>query len=59
MSGSFDANERAIGAMITLDTLTNMVIESPQQSFSKESILRLAGWMKDAVSGVEEPGECC
>lgn len=57
MTGSFEGNERAIGAYAVLDTLSNMVIESPNQSFTKIDVLRLAGWMKDAVSGVEEPGE--
>ena len=44
MSRAFPTqNERAIGAVIALDTLTNMVIESQQQTFTKEAILRLAG----------------
>lgn len=58
MTGSFDGNERAIGAEIALDTLTNMLIESEHETFSKTSLLRLTGWMKDAIAGVEEPTEC-
>lgn len=54
MSGSFEANERALGAQIIIDTLQNMIAESPLRSFSRETILGWCGWASTALTGVEE-----
>ena len=54
MTGSFEANERALGAQVIIDTLQNMIVESPLQSFSRETILGWCGWASTALTGVEE-----
>lgn len=54
MSGSFDSNERALGAQVIIDTLQNMILESPLESFSKETILGWCGWASNALAGADE-----
>ena len=35
MTGSWEGNERAIGAVVICDTLQNIVTESPKETFTR------------------------
>jgi hypothetical protein len=54
MSGSFDQNERALGAQYTLETLRNLITESNQQTFTRTALINMISWMLDAISAADE-----
>ena len=54
MTGSWEGNERAIGAVVICDTLQNIVTESPKETFTRADILGLIWWAKAAISTCEE-----
>lgn len=51
MTGSFDGNERAIGAHAALDTLRNLLTESPNQAFERGTLLALIADVSDTLAG--------
>jgi hypothetical protein len=53
MSGSFDQNERALGAQFALETLRNMITESDQQAFSRSALIDTISFLLDAISGAD------